>query len=117
MLACRAERAYASMARYRGPRSCALLASFFGDADAAAVVGRRYLALHPSEADLDRLGREILSPTPARAYQAHTRQVLARHRDDFASEHLAIVDGWVLSRTEARLCAIAALARDASRDR
>ncbi len=35
--------------------------------------------------------------------------VAARVRDDFATARVVNVDGWLLARTEARLCALAYL--------
>jgi hypothetical protein len=82
----------------------------------AAVVGRAYLAGHPAEADrawlAAQLGGDLRCQDcdPARSDATRLRAGLARQlRADFAQSRVVRVDGWVLSVTEARLCALAAL--------
>ena len=98
------------------PDAAERLLSALGRPESAAVVGRRYLAGHPGEADRRRLAesldldlrRQDCDPAqadPARLRAGITRQV----RADFAHGRVVRVDGWVLSVTEARLCALAAL--------
>jgi hypothetical protein len=86
-------------------------------AESARVVGRAYLATHPDEADPVQLlaaieaaggigrsvARQPIDPT------ALARAVAGAVRDDFLDRRTVRVDGWVLARTEARLCALAAL--------
>ena len=93
------------------------LSGFFADPDSARAVGREYLELSPDEADaatvLERLAgahlREweaLVASDPERLLQALRLQ----HRGDFAHERVVAIRGWVLSETEVRLCALAALA-------
>jgi hypothetical protein len=84
--------------------------------DSAAAVGRAYLAGHPAEADRARLAAGLAEAArcqdcdPAQAPAERLRAALARPiRADFAAARVVRVDGWVLSATEARLCALAAL--------
>lgn len=79
----------------------------------AQVVGREYLRLRPEEADASRLLdlvaaslRPSPGPAPARLGAAVARQVAS----DFAEERVVRLQGWVVSVTEARLCAAATLA-------
>ena len=82
----------------------------------AGAVGRAYLADRPGEADRDwlaaRLGADLRGRDcdPSCSDRARLRAGLARQlRADFAQSRVVRVDGWVLSVTEARLCALAAL--------
>jgi hypothetical protein len=81
----------------------------------AARIGHRYLATLP--AGTDRSGLLAMSPALDRARRAVRRQPevavdLLREgiHDDFRRADIVILDGWVLSATEARLCALIALA-------
>lgn len=90
-----------------------------GDADAAARVGRAYLATHPGEAHLDTLlaaidsalGGEIeaANSDPQRMLTALQHAV----RAEYLSGESVNVQGWVLSVTETRVYAVLALAADA----
>lgn len=73
---------------------------------AARRIGRRYLAIAPGEADPVRLAATL----PAlRDPVAQRRALDAARRRDFAAGDTVILDGWILARSEARLCALAAL--------
>ncbi len=91
-----------------------LLQAFSAQASAAAI-GRHYLSENPAEASRTRLLAAIREHLPASAVQ--TDAAALRHsireviRDDFARARTEDVGGWMLSRTEARLCALAALSR------
>ena len=81
----------------------------------AERIGRRYLAMLPSATDRSRL--LAMSPALGDALQAirHRPEVAAGLlrrgiSDDFGRADTVIVDGWVLAATEARLCAVIALA-------
>jgi hypothetical protein len=82
------------------------------DLDAARHVGRRYLAMAPGEADAHCLCRELGISRPGR-HAAMDRSTLAHlaelRREDFAHGRTVIIDGWLLARAEARLCALASL--------
>jgi hypothetical protein len=99
------------------PRTLATaLLAVLADPRSAAVVGAAYLAVTPAEADREvlltrlasalRLGRTVPETGALRA------RLAARVERDFATGATCSVDGWVLSRTEARLGALAAVARD-----
>ena len=95
----------------------AALAGFFEDRKSAASVGDEYLRLHPAEDDESRLVRRLaggrrrevewerLAASDPAAFRESVR---ARHREDFAAGRTVSLHGWVLSETEARLCALAA---------
>jgi hypothetical protein len=81
----------------------------------AARLGQAYLEAAPAEADARALamglaedlgGRERVLAATA---ESLAETVSARCRDDFAAGRTVRLQGWVLSRTEVRLCALAAL--------
>jgi hypothetical protein len=81
------------------------LTAVLGDPDAARRVGRRYLDGRPEERDertLLRLLRQL--GDPAALTQDRVRRAV---RSDFAEGRVVLVEGWYLSQTEARLCALA----------
>jgi hypothetical protein len=97
------------------------LAAIFRDVSAvpasARGVGRAYLAATPAEASVARLTAGVLASLPATSSDVsdadadELRAVLADViREDFRTERTVVVEGWILARTEARLCALAALA-------
>jgi hypothetical protein len=80
----------------------------------ARAVGRAYLARFPEERapiPLTRLILEGMTGSGAEASRLGKRelqaQIAARLRADFAEGYIAKIDGWLLSRTEGRLCALA----------
>jgi hypothetical protein len=81
----------------------------------ARVVGLAYLQQYPHEADerllLERLaasvaGGEALSRSSDQELKALLASAI---RQDFAAERVVKIQGWILSATEARLCALSAL--------
>lgn len=76
----------------------------------AAPVGERYLQLHRREADLDTLAQLLLDRIPHAIVDDLVRALSSAVREDFARGDLVNLDGWLLSRTELRLCAVAHLA-------
>jgi len=91
------------------------LVDLLRDQGSAAVVGRECIRLFPGEtihSHLEALTRDI--PRLASALDAADtslvrRVIAARSRWDFDHDRIVDVDGWVLSSTEARLYALAAL--------
>jgi len=82
----------------------------------AAHLGRAYLAMAPAEAETDKLihaldiGIPDLAAMTERGDQSVVRSALAgRITRDFGEGLTTVLDGWVISRTEARLCALHAL--------
>ena len=93
------------------------LSGFFADPESARAVGREYLELTPDEPDadtvLERLAGAHLREWEALAASDPDRLAQAlrlQHESDFAHERVVAIRGWVLSETEARLCALATLA-------
>ena len=94
----------------------ARLVGLLGDPESARTVGVEYVRAVPSEASVATLVDTVAARLPGglRAIRAATDDELrallgARTRRDFADEDLIVLQGWVLSVTEARLFALAAL--------
>lgn len=92
-----------------GPHAAAtaerLIGDLFGNIDSAREVGRAYLAQTPAEAD-----RAVLTASLQDVLATANREtVRSKLRHDFATGNVVTVRGWMLSRTEARLCGLAVL--------
>ena len=105
----------------RRPTLAQALAGFYSDPASAARVGRAVLAAVPAEATAEALvsalagdRRAELAALAASDPAALRTLLREQHRRDFEDGRTVAIDGWVLSRTEARLCAVAALAGRAS---
>jgi hypothetical protein len=73
----------------------------------ASALGRAYLARAPGEADPVRLAAAIIAGLGAPVDDERLPALIrARVRADFAAGDIVTIDGWVLSRTEARLAAL-----------
>jgi len=77
-------------------------AGFFRDLTALRRLGAIYLAAHPEERSRALLSQLLIAgddgTIPSRLLSAVAR--------DWSSNHVTVVDGWLLARTEARLCAL-----------
>jgi hypothetical protein len=72
-------------------------------------LGERYRALHRSEADATALRNAIVASLPLAARLGLTKAPLPQLvQDDFAHGRTVVLDGWILSVTEARQCALLA---------
>ncbi|MCB1930023.1 MAG: hypothetical protein KDH17_18570 [Rhodocyclaceae bacterium] len=84
------------------------------DRQAVAAIGEAYLAAHPEERDraelLRRIEREFVARRRAAGAEPAVSALSALVRDEFRDGRVVIVDGWMLSRSEARIYALAALA-------
>jgi hypothetical protein len=94
----------------RPPAGAEPLARLLPHAENAARLGRRYLEETPQEADAAHL--VALIGVAADTDAALRERLEARIRQDFIAGATVAVDGWLLSRTEARLCALLSLLRD-----
>jgi hypothetical protein len=103
------------MACSRGDPLLAALGDFFDDRDAARIVGRIYLNQEPGERDARLLVERLAGPAledweslSRRDLPALRSALRARHREDLRTGNIVSLDGWQLSRTEARLYAVVA---------
>ena len=102
-----------------GDDGAAELAGVARRARSARAVGRAYLEATPEERCADVLTTKISERLPdgGRAIrgagdEALRRQLHSAIARDFADERVVRVRGFILSRTEARLCALTTLALD-----
>jgi len=89
------------------PLDC--LRDLFTDLGPPRDIGHRYLQSFPQERNRALLERAITGEQ--QLYDARQLRTLLAHKreHDFSTGDIAVVDGWVLSRTEARACALIAL--------
>jgi len=83
------------------------------DGESAAVIGRLYRAAVPSESDPRTLARLVSAALGMDISSAADMSQLRRRitrcvRADFSERRIVNVGGWMLSQTEARLCALLA---------
>ena len=113
----RPARALAGLATSSGPDLLAAnLARIFVHKNSAAIVGIEYLRCVPGERDV-RLLVELICSSRAERRVEFTQAdagklrelLLLQQRQDFAHGRTVKIQGWVLSKTEARLCALTAL--------
>jgi hypothetical protein len=77
----------------------------------ALYIGTRYLQCTPHEANRETLASLLKGDAgtfPANAEEIR-RYLRDRIRQDFAQDRITEVEGWLLSKTEVRLCAITTL--------
>jgi hypothetical protein len=97
------------------PAAAVRLAGVLGHGDSARAVGREYLRVAPAPAH--ELTAAVAARLPggrrtlAHAGDDELRTALARCvREDFQADAVVALRGWIVSRTEAQLCALTALA-------
>jgi hypothetical protein len=70
-------------------------------------IGQRYRALNRSESDTNAIRSAILDSRPLAARLGMTNTPIATLvRADFEDRRTVVLDGWILSVTEARQCAL-----------
>lgn len=100
----------ASAAPDRLPLQAALL-GVLSHPDGARNIGARYLSLVPAEGDERHLVNLLAKGAPGLMARDEARALLQNAvREDFDQGRTVELNGWVISRTEARLCALASLA-------
>lgn len=76
--------------------------NLMGDDVALSQLGALYLASHPEERDSKTLSRLLVRNQTIPLRPA----LIANIARDWAAHDVAVLDGWILSRTEGRLCAL-----------
>ena len=76
----------------------------------ALLVGQRYLQLQSAEASLDVLADLLLERLQSAALSDMQHDFSLAVQEDFERGDVVNLDGWMLSSTEVRLCALAYLA-------
>jgi hypothetical protein len=90
------------------------LRGIFADPRGATAVGRRYLRSHPEEASAAWLSRtlfgaESVQETGSDGLELLRERVRTGRAQDFRDGDVVILDGWAVTRTEARLLALASI--------
>ena len=88
--------------------------AFSHEEEAAAQVGRTYLALHPEENDEHVIAKLIeatytLPSYPVGCASTAASALAAQNILDFRAGRVVWLDGWLMARTEARVCALSLL--------
>jgi hypothetical protein len=87
------------------------LDSCFRHPASARAIGRAYIAAAPEEVDPGRLATLLgMRPGSDEPVDALRWRIGARVRADFAAGRTVELEGWLLAESEARLCALLALA-------
>jgi len=77
------------------------------DLQGALALGKEYLLHYPDEKDNDRLVSVLFNDfTPQSVYDLQT-YIKNKIQTDFEQSNTSLLKGWLLSRTEARFCALA----------
>ena len=92
------------------------LASFFRPKESAYCIGQEYLKLVTNESDISLLVELICSSNPNSKHylmKIHHKKlrelILTQQRQDFENGEIVNLHGWMLSKTEARICALVRL--------
>ena len=89
------------------------LADSLAKSEEAQELGKAYLVQHPEEASADLLTSALSSETDTPPFHVDAEELRRSFRahvtQDFEQGRTVKLDGWVFSRTELRLCALAAL--------
>jgi hypothetical protein len=89
----------------------AVVGNLFSDVTDAQVIGRRYLTLYPEKANRGVLLAELKMTYPLLAghWTQLKKALYQRRQQQFLESDTVIIDGWILARCEAQLCALLAL--------
>ena len=90
---------------WAGPR----LSDLVSDPDSAAAIGAAYLRENPALASRSRLLRQLALPQtlPNRGRLASLME--RRISSDFENQRVLVLNGWLVSRSEAAICGLIAL--------
>lgn len=88
------------------------IVDFWHDPKSARAVGERYLAIAPHERDRALLQEAVFGAGPSgqpRSPEALRARISELREQDFIAGDTVLIDGWMMARTEARLCAMSVL--------
>lgn len=85
------------------------LLQIFSDLEAPRALGRRYLKSYPQESGREQLLETLIDGTAPGDHEALRKRLARRRGQDFRNGNIVIVDGWILARTEAQVCALTTL--------
>ena len=94
-------------------KTTAMLTSMLGNTESARTVGNAYLRANPNDADRALLEGNLSDSSARNGRCVDQRRlrsaIISRVRSDYEFGQVVRVDGWILSQTEARLCALVTL--------
>ncbi len=91
------------------PRAGAAIPDATGAPDGVVVLGKAYLRTHPDEADRKILLGHLPGIDAGQGVRAQMPSLVPTITEDFDAGRVVTVQGWQLSRTEARAAAAIAL--------
>lgn len=91
------------------PANSSIVSRLFTHHDSAISLGKHYLALFPEEANYNWLMKQTLPSSTYTDLQTLKQILKTQRQQDFYESNTVMLEGWILSRTEARLCALLAL--------
>lgn len=86
-----------------------MLMNIFPDPAAPQALGQAYLERYPAEADVRLLMRSFQDDADLPEARDLAQRLGERRSRDFRDGDTVVVEGWVLARSEARLCALTVL--------
>lgn len=104
--------------QYRTPEYDPMLAepeslAYIWDENTMLEIGKKYLSEHPDEKSERKLVKSLLKKTTSNQ-QELIESLQQLTREDYVQDHIVMVDGWLLSVSEARQCALYSLIKNPS---
>ena len=87
--------------------------AYIWDENTMLEIGKKYLSEHPDEKSERKLVKILLKKTTSNQ-QELIESLQQLTREDYVQDHIVMVDGWLLSVSEARQCALYSLIQKAS---
>ena len=85
------------------------LTEVFSDLEGMQEIGRRWLEINFNEMTHSQMLRRLISRSLPQEPEDLRRYIAEARERDFQNDDIVIVDGWILSRTEVHICALAFL--------
>lgn len=85
--------------------------SHIWDEETIEKIGRKYLSESSADKDEQELAKQILNRNGGQGPESIQR-INAQIADDFKNDQTVLVDGWILSVTEARQCGLYSLIQE-----
>ena len=85
------------------------IAEVFRDLEGVREIGKRWLEMNSGKSTHSQVLAELMSEPMPQDPVDFRRYIVDRRELDLRNDDIVIVDGWILARTEARLCARAFL--------
>jgi len=90
-----------------------LFPGFLYENNFVVAIGKKYLEINPPEADRELLGQSILGVKNGNEYLGRKKLILPsvkqKIKKEFEHRKIIVIEGWVMTITEARICAYYAI--------